>query len=98
MRPPRAGLHGAVEHEQRGRRRHISVVAQHVPGMPELIARQPERLLHRFKEPAAAGMEQKPVEIRKPISVAVEKTLQRRTKLPLHERRQFGAEYDSEAV
>src|ERR1700675_154721 len=66
--------------------------------MFELLARQPEHLLHGLDQLAAPRMEQEPVEIRKAEAVTVEKILQRRRQRLAHERWQLRTEHDAEAV
>src|SRR4029077_19229359 len=74
------------------------VTAQHLPRMAELVACKTQHLLHRLEQFSATGMKQESVEVAKRKSVAIEKIIKRRCQRFFHQRRQFRAEHDAEAV
>src|SRR5580692_8860471 len=98
MRAAGAGFERPIEHEQGGRRRHVAVSTQHFPRMFEVLALEPEHILHGLDQLAAARVKQEAVEIRQTKAVAIEKIVQRRRQRLAHQRGQFGAEHDAKTV
>src|SRR5580698_8798926 len=66
--------------------------------MFEMTATEPKHFLHSLDQLAASRMKQKAVEVRQPKAIAIKKVVQRGRQSLAHQRRQFGAEHDTESI
>src|SRR6516225_7868918 len=73
MRATCSALNGVFQNKQRRRRGHISVTAQHLPRVAELLASKPQHLLHGFEQFAATGMKHEGVEVAEHKSIVFQK-------------------------
>src|SRR5689334_17337825 len=93
-----ASLYRALKDKQRGRRGHISEIAQDRPGMRDLVPLDAEGRFGRLENFSPARMKQEALHVGGREAVPGEKLQRHAFKIVLHQAWKIGAQHHAEAI